>query len=375
MKKLNVFLFLGLIFLNSCLQDESTPDIISFDEGVANILESEIITLKSGTIIEKRGDNYIFEGDIILSPEQFKNLEETGTIFGNLSEKTEPDLTLHPLTNLPLELYSNETKTRALGINPTPYNLWAMVRFVYSPRLTDFQRSCIRRALLNIQSRTNVRFYNATGKPIKDPVYGFDYPYIEFVPSGNQDTSDSYVGRKGGRQAINLADFAFNFFQTSVIEHEIGHAIGMLHEQCRPDRDNHIEIVWSNLTASGKAAFNKRNTNYYMIGTYDFNSIMGYSSMTSSTSMVVDTSKPMYTRKDDKSHIHQGTEFSDSDRMWVNRFYLPYIARSDVYAELDEVVYKSDNTIMTQSERLQLQAQLNNGNPNPPAGGRIQNDF
>jgi hypothetical protein len=30
---------------------------------------------------------------------------------------------------------------------------------------------------------------------------------------------------------------------------------------------------------------------------------------------------------------------------------------------------------MTESERLSLQAQLNNGNPTPPAGGRIPNNF
>ena len=56
-------------------------------------------------------------------------------------------------------------------------------------------------------------------------------------------------------------------------------------------------------------------------------------------------------------------------------YYLPYTARSDVYRELDDVVYDSNNNRLTEQERLQLQAQLNNGNPNPPAGGRIPNEF
>jgi hypothetical protein len=55
--------------------------------------------------------------------------------------------------------------------------------------------------------------------------------------------------------------------------------------------------------------------------------------------------------------------------------YVPYISRSDVYRELATTVYKPDNTIMTAAERLQLQAELNNGNPNPPANGHIPNDF
>lgn len=39
-----------------------------------------------------------------------------------------------------------------------------------------------------------------------------------------------------------------------------------------------------------------------------------------------------------------------------------------------EAVYKPENTIMTPEERLDLQAQLNNGNPTPPPGGRIPNN-
>ncbi len=79
--------------------------------------------------------------------------------------------------------------------------------------------------------------------------------------------------------------------------------------------------------------------------------------------------------KIDGSLISQGSTASTSDRKWINTLYLPYIARSDTYRELDNVVYKSDNTIMTESERLSLQAQLNNGNSTPPAGGRIDNNF
>ena len=82
----------------------------------------------------------------------------------------------------------------------------------------------------------------------------------------------------------------------------------------------------------------------------------------------------MYTKKDG-SLIYQGRDLSDNDRSWLNYYYLPYVARSDTYAELDTIVYNGNNERLTEEQRLQLQAQLNNGNPTPPSGGRIKNDF
>jgi len=369
-------LLLGLL-LSSCAKDESSEALLNVNS-LENSTEKEFVTLKSGFVVEKRGSDFILEGDIILTPEQLSSLDEKGNIFGEVPENPSPDLKIHPVSNLPMELYEGEgeVQSRALGIYPTEYNLWAMVRFVYNSNLTAHQRSCIRAALQNIEAATNVRFYNATGQPTRDPVYKIDYPYLDFTATGNVSYSQSYVGRIGGRQQVSLADFAFTFgpWLTDVIEHEIGHALGMLHEQSRPDRDSYVNINWNNLKPMGSSNFNKQTTNYYYVGTYDFTSIMGYSSMTISTDAVYNTSVPMYTRKDG-THITAGTQFSNNDRMWVNSLYIPYIARSDTYRELAATVYKSNNTVMTAQERLQLQAQLNNGNPNPPSTGRISNNF
>lgn len=328
----------------------------------------EIISLSNGNIVEERGGYIYLEGDIRLTPEQLDNLCESGNVFGEgISEPSLPS-NVHPITNLPI------CSTRNVGVYPTGYNLWAMVRFVYDSNLTTAQRNAIKAALVRIQSNTNVRFYNATGQPTHDDNYNIDYPYINFKYVGNEDTCSSSVGRIGGKQDINLASFAFYPWSTNVIEHEICHALGMFHEQCRADRDDYVTINTSNLTDKGKANFNKQTTNYYYRGSYDFNSVMGYSSYTTSTSIVKDTSMPMYTKKDG-STISQGTQLSDLDRAWLNYFYLPYVARSDTYYELDDIVYDGNNNILTEQQRIQLQAQLNNGNPTPPDGGRISNEF
>ncbi|WP_087093416.1 M12 family metallopeptidase [Elizabethkingia anophelis] len=383
MKK-TLFLLLISILITSCKND--------IDDNSTNqsktIENNELITLKSGIVVEKRGDLYIFGGDMILSSLQLKSLDEKGNLLGdNDIPEDKADTSIHPVFNLPMSTLEGDNKTlpRNLGINANSYRLWAMVRFTYGASILnhpnrDMFQARIRKAMQQIQSQTNVRFYNATGQPTVDPTWGFAYPYIEMNYVGGIDVSTSSgIGRNpsGGRQFVNLANFAFppfDYYNVPVIVHELLHAIGMMHEQNRPDRDSYVTINTSNLTPAGRGQFQKISTNYSYIGGYDYNSVMGYSSYTSSSSMVYDTSKPMYTKKD-QSSINQGEVLSNLDRIWLNNYHLPYIARSDVYRELDEVVYGPNNTVLTANERRQLQARINNGNPNPPSGGRIPNNL
>jgi len=344
-----------------CSVDDSDPNAYCeyFDT-------NGVVELQNGDLVEYHNGKVLYQGDIELSSWQYDNLKETGDIFANDTLKPAYQGDVNPVTNLP-----TGTSTHNVGVNNRSL-LWAMMRFTYDDNLSPYQRECIKAALLRIQSNTNVRFYNATGLPTHNDEYNIDYPYVNFKYK-DDDVSSSHVGVAGGKQDICLNDSAFVYGNTYVIEHEICHALGMYHEQSRPDRDNYVTINTSNLTDRGKANFVKAK-NYTTRGSYDFSSVMGYGSFTTSTSMVNDTSKPMYTKKDG-SYIDQGKCLSDGDRMWLNYYYLPYVARSDSYLELDSVVYSAYNVKLSEKERLKLQAKLNGGKSTPPAGGRIKNDF
>ena len=95
-------------------------------------------------------------GDILLSEEQVKLLDETGAPFIPMEEPK-----LSPLT-LPAMMggASIEDKTRSCAIYPN-YNLWAMVRFVYAPegyandtQLAPFTKSIIQAALRHWEATT-----------------------------------------------------------------------------------------------------------------------------------------------------------------------------------------------------------------------------
>lgn len=351
---------LGLTFC-SCTNDVN-EEIIGNDFGTLSNVKTEIIKLKSGFTVTKENGVYSM-GDILLSEEQVKLLDETGSIYPAQTETLPDDsILISPITGTKA-IYPTDA-TRAIGRHPNENVFWSMVRYVIDPSLSTSQRYILRSAIQHIESRTNVRFYNATGEPTVDPTYGFEYPYVNVKNNpGNPLESNSYVGRIGGKQDLKIGSLC----DTGVVIHELCHACAMYHEHCRYDRDDYITVYTENIEDSLLYNIRKITSNYYARGTFDFNSIMIYDSYTLSKN-----GQPVMLKKDG-SEFSQNDVLSDLDRAWLNYFYLPYIARSDVYRELDDVVYDGNNNILTEAQRIELQAALNNGNPTPPSGGRIPN--
>ncbi len=354
--RLGKYISLCIIVLSfSCTKDRPVVNSLNASSLTECTVEEQDIILNSGIHLKKRDGHFIYLGDILVSPRDIERLDKGLPLFPeSLDLDSEiKGIPLHPNTGL--KYYQ---PIRALSVSPFPVRrFWTMLRYTYSPKITWYQRKKIRQAIYYIQSITNVRFFDATGLPTVDPTYGFQYPYVEFTPAN---FNASYVGRQGGKQELYIHDFK----NLGTIVHEICHALGMFHEHARIDRDNYIDVHYANINPNKFAQFDKVRGNYFIFGEFDFKSIMLYDSYAFSKN-----NKPTITKKDGSVYFEHNT-LSEKDRMLLNKFYLPYIAREDVCVELDEIVYDQFNRILSKSQQFELERNLNLGRCDYPLNYR-----
>ncbi len=135
--------------------------------------------------------------------------------------------------------------------------------------LPFMNKLAILQAIDHWQKHSNLEFVELTSKNRYE-----HRDYISFVHAEGT-TCSSYVGRQGGKQIINLAPRC----TTMNTVHELGHALGMWHEQSRADRNSFVRIVWENIDEDFKHNFDQHLTDGKDFGEYDYQSIMHYGSM------------------------------------------------------------------------------------------------
>ncbi|KAF7656245.1 hypothetical protein LDENG_00044660 [Lucifuga dentata] len=128
------------------------------------------------------------------------------------------------------------------------------VPYVMSAQYSSRERSIIERGLLSFHDVSCIRFVKRTNQR--------DYLSIQ-----SNNGCYSYVGRRGNGQTGCLYH--------STVQHELLHALGFNHEQCRSDRDQHIRVLWENIESGWEYAFDKINT-LNQNTPYDYNSVMQY---------------------------------------------------------------------------------------------------
>ncbi|XP_029288961.1 high choriolytic enzyme 1-like [Cottoperca gobio] len=175
------------------------------------------------------------------------------------------------------------------------------VPYVIADHYTSRERAVIEHGLQSFSSVSCIRFIPRTSER--------DYIHIQSL-----DGCYSYLGRRFNEQALSLKRQGCVYHD--VVQHELLHALGFKHEQCRSDRDQHIRVLWENVIPGWEYAFDKINT--LNQGTsYDYNSVMQYSKYAFSKN----NQPTMAPIPDPNVPFGVATEMSQNDITRLNRLY------------------------------------------------------
>jgi len=223
-----------------------------------------------------------------------------GVAFGdfNPTDTHSDDQRFHPE-----QLQAMRTRSASLEL---PQWTGGVVPYVMDPGFSGskIHTDALKNAINELQSKTCIKIVPRTNQP----------QYLNFKNAGPNGGCNSYVGMgpvQWQPQVVNIADWCTSpgtrWFSTV---HEIVHALGFIHEQCRPDRDSFVNVNSSHPEGQN-VNYQKLNVKLSQIDTkYDYESIMHYPATAG-----------LLAPKDPKVAIGQRDHLSKCDIAKINRYY------------------------------------------------------
>ncbi|XP_065058172.1 zinc metalloproteinase nas-4-like [Rhopilema esculentum] len=213
-----------------------------------------------------------------------------------------------------------EADKRSILKNSNKLWLDKIVPYEFARNINEASKECILNAIESFHKHTCIRFKKREKEQ--------HYIYIKSEPR----VCMSYVGKQHGKQPLTIGK---GCTRLGTCQHELLHALGVIHEQSRPDRDEHVNVVWSNINENEKNNFRKYS---YLKVTeedipYDFMSVMHYPNH----AFAKDRSEPtLVSLKDPSLVFGQRDMFTVGDVATINKMYK--CPKNDFNSELPDVL-------------------------------------
>ncbi|KAK8400468.1 hypothetical protein O3P69_003258 [Scylla paramamosain] len=211
-------------------KDDDENEVTEDDEGDTELPSRDFMDTNP---TEVEGEP-IFEGDILLTQSQWREIRERKGLNGESSRWPE-------------------------GSDGYP-----LVPYLFTDSRLD--TDTIKKGMDHWMEHTCIKFEETTNT---------NQPHLQYIYGGG---CYSYVGKLNRNgQPVSIGS-GCNYL--GIVAHEIGHAIGFYHEQSRPDRDDYVVINYENIQDNRESNFNKYSTsvinNQNIL--YDYSSDMHYGS-------------------------------------------------------------------------------------------------
>ncbi|XP_056384178.1 embryonic protein UVS.2-like [Hyla sarda] len=201
---------------------------------------------------------------------------------------------------------------------------WVSIPYTLDSQYTSNEKQLILQSMLEFSSLTCVRFVPRTAEA----------NYLNIIADVGLGCW-SYLGRSGGLQEVSLD--RSQCLIRGVIQHELNHAIGFVHEHSRSDRDNYVKILWQNIVTGYSDSFAKVDTNNLGLE-YDYKSVMHYDNFAFAKSYYQPT---IQTIPDSKVVIGQRLGLSNLDVAKIKKLYNCNVCSSVIPGDSGELVSPS----------------------------------
>merc|ERR1712128_138086 len=251
-----------------------------------------------------------------MTTEAMMRIVEDGELKGSVNNP-EPDL-------------ADVLKVTKNGIHALE-NHWgsAIIPYTLDAAFSDSDRAVIAQGIAHVEENSCLRFVPRAAET--------DYVQIWPGDSGCYAVIPYRIG--SGMREVGLALNGCMYMK--IVVHELLHVVGVKHEQCRADRDDYIDINWSNIQDGGPSQYYKDNwvggavptnicketldyancrSTYFTTACdlpYDYTSVMHYSAR----SFAIDDSQDVMTAKDGSMTTLGNTELSELDKQKLQCLY------------------------------------------------------